>query len=617
MAEAGIADGSGNQKLGGSSRALPGEGLPARVSWGLVCIAFVATALVMTLRYLLHVDTQPLISDTDDAMRLAVVRDFLNGQGWFDHMQYRMNTPYGAEIHWSRLIDLPIAGLILLARPFAGEVGAEMVAAFIWPFILLFILLAVSAKLCVRLIGRDGTLPGVALPAFSLAIMAEFVPGRVDHHNVQLILALVMVYCTIEALKRPRFAIGAGLATATAIAIGTESIATAVAAIVAFGLIWVASPARAKALREFGVSYALATLIHLAIAQPPSKWLTPACDALSVVYATAAVLVGLAFVLLSYMSLSQRPIWTRLMVGGGIGAIVLAVLFVLFPDCRKGPYGQIDPWLVRNWIDNIIEARPIWESVVAMPAFTIAALIPVLAGLAVVGYHVLRVRDGRMAEWAMLGLFLALAFVVMALQVRGARTAGLIAVPAGAWLITTARAHYMARSRLREIVGLVGSWLLFAGVAAAAAVAYIGMLLPTGAASMPTEGSAERAPCLMPQAFADLAALPPERLMTPIDLGSHILLFTPHSVVAAPYHRNQQGVLDAFHFFNWPIDKARAILDARGVSVIVNCPAMTQELDDAAPDSFVKLVDIDQLPSWIKDVTPPGAALRTYAVLPR
>ena len=39
--------------------------------------------------------------------------------------------------------------------------------------------------------------------------------------------------------------------------------------------------------------------------------------------------------------------------------------------------------------------------------------------------------------------------------------------------------------------------------------------------------------CLMPSAFADLAKLPPARVMTPIDLGSHVLLFTPHSVVAS------------------------------------------------------------------------------------
>src|SRR3546814_9878226 len=35
-----------------------------------------------------------------------------------DLRQYRLNPPGGFDIHWSRLVDLPIAGLILLFKPF-------------------------------------------------------------------------------------------------------------------------------------------------------------------------------------------------------------------------------------------------------------------------------------------------------------------------------------------------------------------------------------------------------------------------------------------------------------------------------------------------------------------
>jgi hypothetical protein len=55
------------------------------------------------------------LGDTDDNMRIMQVRALLHGQGWFDLRQYRMNPPLGANIHWSRLVDLPIAG------PFSAE----------------------------------------------------------------------------------------------------------------------------------------------------------------------------------------------------------------------------------------------------------------------------------------------------------------------------------------------------------------------------------------------------------------------------------------------------------------------------------------------------------------
>ncbi|HEX6411256.1 MAG TPA: AcrB/AcrD/AcrF family protein, partial [Sphingomicrobium sp.] len=53
------------------------------------------------------------LGDTDDNLRMSQVRALLGGQDWFDLRQYKLNPPAGADIHWSRLVDLPIAGLIL------------------------------------------------------------------------------------------------------------------------------------------------------------------------------------------------------------------------------------------------------------------------------------------------------------------------------------------------------------------------------------------------------------------------------------------------------------------------------------------------------------------------
>src|ERR1700749_2947192 len=51
------------------------------------------------------------LGDTDDNMRIMQVRALLHGQGWYDLRDYRMNPPYGANIHWSRLGHPPTAGL--------------------------------------------------------------------------------------------------------------------------------------------------------------------------------------------------------------------------------------------------------------------------------------------------------------------------------------------------------------------------------------------------------------------------------------------------------------------------------------------------------------------------
>ncbi|HEY4201343.1 MAG TPA: hypothetical protein VGM83_12360 [Devosiaceae bacterium] len=591
-------------------------------TWPLLLIAYVAIVAVLIVRVLYHLDATPLLADTDDAMRMTVVRDFLNGQNWFDIVQHRLNTPHGAEIHWSRLIDVPIAALVLLFRPVAGAM-ADNWAAFVYPLLLLFVLLVVSVKLCVRLVGPEGVLPAVALPAFSPSIMAEFTPGRIDHHNVQIILTLVIAWCCVEALKRPRFAIAAGIACATALAIGTEAVPCVASAILAFGIAWALRPAHARLLRGFGLSFAVSALVHMAIALPPSRWLVPACDALSIVYVAAAIGVALLFGFLSVLPMGRQSCWQRLLVGALAGIFLLALLLVLFPNCMGGPYAAVDPWLVHNWLDQVTEARPAWESLIGLPAYTVAAMLPILGALVVIAWRLWRRTGADLGEWAVVGLFLLLAVLVACVQIRGARIAGIVAVPVGAWLIVTARHHYLARQRPLQIAGLIGSWLLFAGIAIFTAIASIGQLIPSGGSAMTGSGAltagADPGPCLMPQAFAPLAAMPPARIMTPIDLGSHMLLNTAHSVVSAPYHRDQQGVLDTFRFFNGPIDAARFILQARGVTMVVTCPALPEMrgLADATADSFIRLSAAQALPAWLKDETPPGSPLRIYAVLSR
>ena len=52
--------------------------------------------------------------DPDDIMRLVEVRDLLGGQGWFDPDQYRIDPLREVPMHWSRLVDLPLAVPVIL-----------------------------------------------------------------------------------------------------------------------------------------------------------------------------------------------------------------------------------------------------------------------------------------------------------------------------------------------------------------------------------------------------------------------------------------------------------------------------------------------------------------------
>ena len=83
---------------------------------------------------------------TDDAMRLVEVRDLIGGQGWFDLFQYRLDPP-GTLMHWSRLIDAPLAALILLLKPLLGMHDAEAVTLYFWPALLFAVALMLVAAI--------------------------------------------------------------------------------------------------------------------------------------------------------------------------------------------------------------------------------------------------------------------------------------------------------------------------------------------------------------------------------------------------------------------------------------------------------------------------------------
>src|SRR5690606_5484589 len=136
--------------------------------------------------------------DNDDVMRLVQVRDFLNGQGWFDLMQYRLGLEGGTLMHWSRLIDLPIAGLILFFGLFLSPQSAEALALTVWPLLLVGPSMAAMGLAGRRIGGQQGMHIAMALTALLVATGNRFLPGAIDHHNVQLVLIAILTAMLVD-----------------------------------------------------------------------------------------------------------------------------------------------------------------------------------------------------------------------------------------------------------------------------------------------------------------------------------------------------------------------------------------------------------------------------------
>src|SRR5690606_13928480 len=104
----------------------------------------------------------------DNAMRMVTAEQLLDGQGWQDLIQYRDNTPHGLTLHWSRLLDAPLAVMLAGLRPLVGPAAAVDIVGAVWPALLLLPMLALSVALVRRLVPEAGLVTPLALVLVSI-----------------------------------------------------------------------------------------------------------------------------------------------------------------------------------------------------------------------------------------------------------------------------------------------------------------------------------------------------------------------------------------------------------------------------------------------------------------
>ncbi|WP_375403227.1 hypothetical protein [uncultured Sphingomonas sp.] len=479
------------------------------------------------------------LPDTDDAMRLVQVRDWLGGQGWSDLTQHRLAG--GLPMHWTRAADLGPAGLIVALAPVVGRHGAEVAAVVAWPLMLFAAALFLIQRTARIVAGAPAAGVAAVIAAIAYPATTVFAPGRIDHHGLQLVLLLGSVLMLLGPTTLGRGA-GQGVLGAASLVVGLETAPL----IGVLGLVAVVEWVRGNktAQRRLGglAVGAGGGLVAARAAFAADGWTIGWCDGLTLEAWRATAAMAGALALLALIPARVGPgARTGLVVAvlAGAGAFVASVA----PRCLS-PYGGVDPYLVRVWLARVGEARSI---LTAPPGTSFAYLGLAAAGLIAGGW---RLRRKPTRGWAVLAALQAVALAVACVQLRGAYPAALLAAPALAAVVVAARGR--------------GSWRL-AGAWAASA----GMLYPLAAGAVPaaSDPPPDAVTCELPPALARLA---PGRVLAPIDLGPRILLETRHSVVAAPYHRNNAGNRALFMARNDPA-AARVVFGEWRIAYVVAC----------------------------------------------
>ena len=548
------------------------------------------------------------LGDTDDNMRLMQVRAWLGGQGWYDLRQYRLNPPAGFDIHWSRIVDLPIAGLILFFRLFTSNSWAERLACGIAPLLPLSIAMLGIGATVRRLVHTYAWPLSIVFLVGATATMLMYMPERIDHHGWQ----LAMLSLTLAGLCDPQARRGGGLvgvASAVSLSIGLELLPYAAMAGAIIALRWVWDRAEAERLSIYALTLGGGSTLGFALFASNANQ-AMRCDALTPVWLSVMIAAGMLLFLLARFGPASRGL--RLALAVAAGAAIVIGFAVMFPQCLGRPEG-VSPELQRNWLDNVREAKPIykhsWRTGVAIATLPILGLI----GALVAAWRAR--RESRAIGWVAVALFTTFAVLMLMWQVRAGPAAQLLAVPgtvALAWFVLPWLLGH--RSVFIRVFGTVGAMVIISGFFVGIALKYVPAGKPKGYEKRVNMATGN---CLRTTVLLALNKYPAQTMFTFVDMGPRLITITHHNAIAGPYHRNGAAILDVQHAFGGTPDAARAIIKRHGATMLLLCPNAAESTNYKArsPNGFYAQMGRNDVPAWLTPLPlPRNSPLRLFKV---
>ncbi|WP_416797070.1 hypothetical protein [Ciceribacter azotifigens] len=508
---------------------------------GRITLVLIAFGVAVLLTVFDIMDGRFYYRDIDDLLRSLQIRTLLDGGGWYDLTIPAIRMPEVYLSPWSRLVDLPYVVLTLLTQPFLGRERALAFAFHVWQPVMLAGFCWLTVATMQRIAGEAGLVrPVHVIAAFAMMPLSlwEFSPGRIDHHNMQLLLLMLALYGV--SLWSAVGGVLAGFACVLSVAVGLELAPVVLIVMLGVGAAWVFGVAGSGPVqRAVTASVAVLTPAAALLLIGPGEMLVTRCDAFSAPYLAALTSYGAISFAATHFVRDARPV-VRLgavAVPGGLLALLLAFAF---PSCLHGPYQMIDTQLHALWLDRVQQEKTFLDFYVAGETIKVVCL----GLMAIVAAGALPVvwrcsRRGEVAVATVYAVAVAL-FLFTLLQTRFIRFPGacvMLFLPV-VWSEIGRRNIAVARATAAAtLVVLVGGYGLYRLVPAEPfrpdVVDYLTFDTCTGVD------------------VSELAGLPPGRIMAPSSLGLDIAGRLPEgmSVGAISFHRAVPGLKRMFDLF--------------------------------------------------------------------
>lgn len=503
------------------------------------------------------------LGDTDDATRILQVKALLAGAGWYDTTLHQIGGAAPLVSHWSRLIDAPLALLVALFGLFTSADTALLLTRIVWPSLLLLVFLRLLVG---EAEARQGWLAGLICAGLAMTCLTglfQFRIGRIDHHNAMILGTVIGLLMLARSLDQPRTATISGVLLGLALAVGYEPLALIVPLLALASLVAVADTRFIDAVAAAMKALALTLLAVVLATVTPARWLSGTCDALSI---NIVLLIGVGAAGLHLIAHYRASLTLTQRIGAlaTAGAVAAAAFLVPEPACIAGPFGQVSADAKQLWLVHVRETQSIIAEAKGSPLIAMSFVLLMAAGI---WAAVSRWRMQKTIESAATAMVLFGAIPAALLQLKFLPYASWLAVSVIALRVAAFEGRGEITPRIARLAGAVtlNQWT-FAVVCA--------VMLTAAGVPLDDDDGAEA--CYRTANIEPLAKLPAGLVASSANMGPYIAALTPHSVIAAPYHRIGGQIVLASRIFESPLAVSASLLASSGARYLVHCAKETR-----------------------------------------
>jgi hypothetical protein len=565
--------------------------------------------------------------DPDNWLYLAQTRQWLTG-GWehfYDNSVPRTNAPYGGiHIHWTRPMQILLL-LFYALTPAAHSMDVRLMLAANWlPPCLCVAAAALLAKTARRHLDQvHVVICTILFVIFNTYRQNYFMPGDSDHHGLLSVLWCgVLAVVSAEAAELTALSLAASLTAGLALGVMLWiSVEGAILIAVIYGLLGLEALFRPEKMRPLafiaGGAFIAAALGLLVEKGSHGFFSDPVNDTHSIVYVFLMALCAAGMAGLSRLYATGIGLRGRIVAAGMTGSGVLLAMFAIFPKFFKGPMVDADPFILSDFLPNVMEAIPLhrapWDDLVQELWQPLLATL--LAGFCLWRRRLRPEKKRRLLLW--LALLYATLFLTL-FEVRWEYYLQPVAIAVCAALLpeVSMLAPRWLPARLWQKLAFPRQWrpdmAVFIFAFTLNAIVNAPRLLPLlGAAGEHKTGIALAKESTGPESCSSmvrfvlqtgqLPALLGSKdlvlLVTP-DAGGDIMFFTDYRIIASNFHREGAGLHDIRRIASAKdAAAARPLLADRQVGAMLFCA------EPGDPLWPYEMARSGKHPAWIQPVT--------------